>query len=183
MMLAQLTACSGYTRQPTIVGLNVGRCPSTVCRTVRAIVVNAVELMAWSWRRTHVVEKCGEVVSPSVANSDAARSVVTEFRVVRFVAAPTHPEPSVVSRRLSEAMSAIGGLPRLSARHALNAAPGGQLQLKRNAGFAAVAATEPSTLGALVIDGNGDQLTESVPGKVFAWGAHAFVHTTNTRGE
>ncbi len=92
----------------TIVRL-LKRCrPSTVARSVIAVVVQSVKRQAWR-ARSHVSKKGGEVIAPFVAHRNAASAVVLRVLSICIEAAPFGFAPRVVFTRSALSVCSTSG--------------------------------------------------------------------------
>ena len=76
--------------------------PATVGRFVVAVIVLSVNRMLLGWPSAHIRQKGAEVFPPSVANGDAAASVVNVLFIRRCVASALHVKPRLVLGRFDE---------------------------------------------------------------------------------
>ena len=101
--------CSTY--QPscasTTASLNPWKRPLTITRLIVAIVVNSVKRMLHRRPRTHITQKCTEVLSPGITYLDSAATVDGITGSLRIIAAFFHAGPYDVFGRFGEAMCAI----------------------------------------------------------------------------
>lgn len=75
------------------------RCPAAILRRVWAVVVDAVNRIAFSWPWPHVVKEIQEAGEPSFADANAATAVETINPMVCIVATAFHPGPCGVFGR------------------------------------------------------------------------------------
>ena len=103
----RLTAVREPSRYAAILHLLSLRRPPYVARFVMAVVLNAIELVFWTWFWTNVREKGCERLRPFVAHSDSTTAVMFKSRSVRIGAALLRVTPSAVFSRsvLSAVMS------------------------------------------------------------------------------
>ena len=85
----------------TIVRLFFRSCPSTVCRAVTAIIINAVKSFA-SGTISHVSEKVFKF-KPTFTNFDASSSIAIIGRIVGIGTAGKHSSPTFIQRCLPSA--------------------------------------------------------------------------------
>jgi hypothetical protein len=76
------------------------RSPSTVAKSVRAIIVDAVK-RAISWACPHVAEKVAKVASPFVRHRDPSSSVVLEIGGCPTITSSPRSEPGIMRSRSS----------------------------------------------------------------------------------
>lgn len=92
-----LNVCLGERIASRVPGLLQRRCPANVTRLVIAVVVLAIERMLRCRTRTHVLQKCGEII-PACADFDAAATVVLEVVAAGIATALTHSLPESEQR-------------------------------------------------------------------------------------
>jgi hypothetical protein len=126
------------------------RCrPATICGTVRAVVVNAVNRVVWRRAAPHVGDEGFVRMSPAVTDDNTARPVVLESNVLRIAASGFHPFPDFILRRgLSHARFSMRALGDSSVAPHQTAAPLASTSAAKIAGCpdglaTAVAVTEP----------------------------------------
>lgn len=84
-----------------------GKRPHTIPWFVGSIVIDPIKRVARRWPWTHVGEECREVMAPSVADADAASSVVFVVDRVRVVTTPQHTLPYGVFGTVRHAVAAV----------------------------------------------------------------------------
>lgn len=95
-------------RQRRVVHLLSLRGPSTVMRSVRAVVVLAIEAVFGRWLRSHVLQELAKVGSPFGADRDAARSVKLIATRVCVQAPRLHCLPNSVFRSPGSSVRPLG---------------------------------------------------------------------------
>lgn len=81
-------------------------CPSAVFWRVRAVVIDAIQLMAW-WALAHVTNKRSEILSPRFADGNTSTAVVFIGRQGRAIAPSLHVPPPSVGRVAAKTMPSI----------------------------------------------------------------------------
>lgn len=82
-----------------VVALFQNCCPPAIVRRVRAVVVDAVELVLRCWAWPHVGKECGEIIAPTLTHGNATSAPIWVSAVRRVVAASAHVAPRLVFRR------------------------------------------------------------------------------------
>jgi hypothetical protein len=88
--------CGNPTRPAVVAGLLARAGPPAVLRTVRAVVVTAIDSVSRTRLWSHVAQKCLKAIPPPIANGDAATSVGRVTRVSRVVASADDVKPGLV---------------------------------------------------------------------------------------
>src|SRR5687767_6117431 len=71
------------------------RCPPAVARFIVPVAVNAIQRFTCR-PFTHIREEGGEVIAPTVANSDSSRAIECVFVMGRLIAALFGRQPTVI---------------------------------------------------------------------------------------
>src|SRR3990167_3841505 len=99
-----------------IVSLYAFRRPATIAGRVRPVVIDAIQRMLYRWPRSHVASKCNKTLSPLIAHSYPARTVISIVWVALVVATSFRsspcgifngPRPAVGSCQRTEAFSLV----------------------------------------------------------------------------
>jgi hypothetical protein len=98
---------SGVVGPPRVVVLFNACRPANVARLVVAVVVNAVKCQFGRWSRTNVGKERLETIAPTLADSDATTSVVSERWTVRVLAPLADTTPNVVLRSVAHSVCAL----------------------------------------------------------------------------
>lgn len=142
----ELTELVPPARPVAILGLFFAGSPAAVVRTVRPVVVDALDGVAEARALANVGKEAAEV-GPSLAYRDAASAVAIEVDSARIQAALPHGHPRAVGRGRAlvrgVAVSGEGVSVKAAATLVFSAAEVGR---PRKACCAAVAATEPAPL-------------------------------------
>ncbi len=94
-------------RRSLIVGLLTGGRPADIPRLISTFIVNAVKRHAF-WASSYVREKCCEVVSPLIANSDSATAPAVKLGHGSVEASVLHSRPNLIFPDVSQTMSPPG---------------------------------------------------------------------------
>lgn len=101
---ATLSTIFNVTVPPIVIHLvNLDR-PRAVVRRIRTVVVAAFNGMLRRWFRSNVSKKGDEIIAPSFAHCNAPATIVTKGRSFRIQAPLFHGYPSLVLRRVCQAM-------------------------------------------------------------------------------
>lgn len=90
-------------------------CPSAVARFVIAVIVNTVNRVFRGWFRSHILVKGEKGIAPTVADGNAATSVITVPRIIDVCASLDHASPSAMFRREVQPIDFTGTAARLMA--------------------------------------------------------------------
>ena len=92
-------------RASILVRTSLGRSkPRAIAGTIAEQAIEAIDLVARTGTRPHVLEECDERFSPPLANANALRAVPTIVLVVGILAAPDDPGPDFVLWRPAHAV-------------------------------------------------------------------------------
>lgn len=75
------------------------RRPIAILRSIRAIIVSALNRMLRRGAWTHIRQKCGKIVPPAAANSNSTSAITREAFCICVVTAPLHRLPNLIFRR------------------------------------------------------------------------------------
>lgn len=95
-----------WSRQMSVVGLNLWRGPSYVARFVIAVIVYSVKRMTGG-TRSDVFKECDEVFNPFLAHADSASAVAMVLYVVDVFAAVFRVHPCAIFRRVTSVVSDV----------------------------------------------------------------------------
>lgn len=109
---------------PRVSRLNNLSGPSAIVRTIWAVVLDAIQRVAFARARPHVVDKRNERFVPTVTDGNPPGAVVSIHRVGWILAALAHGYPRVVLRRTNVSMFGVNldGSPRRRAPTTLDIA-------------------------------------------------------------
>lgn len=103
-LLAQFrkATCDTSHRQNSILAriaiLFLYRCPTTIARFVIAFSIRPTIYRVTKWTFSHILQKCREGFTPTLANGNACSTISFETVILRIRAALLHCSPDVVSR-------------------------------------------------------------------------------------
>lgn len=73
--------------------------PTAIFRTIRAVVIDAIYRVRWSWLRTHIGEEIFKRILPPIANCDASAAIVFPIRTGLISASMAETAPRKPFRR------------------------------------------------------------------------------------
>lgn len=101
------TAISKLSVIASVVLLFLHGCPATIHRRVSFAIVAAIDCVLRAWRRSHILKKVLEAVSPAGTYTDAFGPIFWIARALRTITAGDHICPNVVDARLAHTMCRI----------------------------------------------------------------------------